>query len=92
LIAARWQAHPACAEGKTLDAAGCLALIRHEPMVTRQAVAEDDRLKLVYTSFVPDRGRSSMTSSLLACGDACDEETKSTEDPPFAVEGGLRLV
>lgn len=33
-----------------------------------------------------------MTSSLPACGEACDEETKSDEEPPFAVEGGLRLV
>jgi hypothetical protein len=30
--------------------------------------------------------------TLMPCGDACDEETKSTEEPPFAVEGGLRLV
>jgi hypothetical protein len=33
-----------------------------------------------------------MTSSLLAVGEACDEETKSNEEPPFAVEGGLRVV
>jgi hypothetical protein len=32
--------------------------------------------------------RSSFAALLLAC----DEETKSNEEPPFAVEGGLRVV
>lgn len=53
LIADRWQSHPACAEGKAQDAESCLALIRDEPLVTPQAVAEDERLTLVYTSFAP---------------------------------------
>jgi hypothetical protein len=51
LIEARWQAHPACAEGKAQDADSCLALIRDEPLVTPQAVAEDARLRLVWSSF-----------------------------------------
>lgn len=53
LIADRWAQHPACADGKADNAESCLALIRNEPLVTPQAVAEDDRLTLVYTSFAP---------------------------------------
>jgi Permuted papain-like amidase enzyme, YaeF/YiiX, C92 family len=53
LIADRWQSQPACSEGKAPDAEACLALIRDEPLVTPQAVAEDGRLRLVYTSFAP---------------------------------------
>lgn len=53
LIEDRWQSHPACAEGQAQDAESCLALIRDQPLVTPQAVAEDDRLTLVYTSFAP---------------------------------------
>jgi hypothetical protein len=53
LIEERWQSHPACSDGKAQDADSCLALIRDEPLVTPQAVAEDGRLQLVYTSFAP---------------------------------------
>ncbi len=53
LIEERWQSHPACADGQAKDAKGCLALIRDEPLVTPQAVAEDARLTLVYSSFAP---------------------------------------
>jgi Permuted papain-like amidase enzyme, YaeF/YiiX, C92 family len=53
LVEERWQSHPACADGQAKDAQGCLALIRDEPLVTPQAVAEDARLTLVYTSFGP---------------------------------------
>lgn len=53
LIAERWQSHPACAEGAADSAESCLALIRDEPLVSPQAVAEDGRLTLVYTSFTP---------------------------------------
>ncbi|MES2813811.1 MAG: YiiX/YebB-like N1pC/P60 family cysteine hydrolase, partial [Pseudomonadota bacterium] len=51
LIAERWQSHPACSEGQAQDAESCLALIRDEPLVTPQAVAEDERLRLVFSSF-----------------------------------------
>ncbi|MDZ4086671.1 MAG: YiiX/YebB-like N1pC/P60 family cysteine hydrolase [Tabrizicola sp.] len=51
LIEERWQTHPACADGQAEDADACLALIRDEPLVTPQAVAEDGRLKEVYSSF-----------------------------------------
>ena len=51
LIAERWQSHPACADGQAEDADACLALIRDEPLVTPQAVAEDARLQEVYSSF-----------------------------------------
>lgn len=51
LIAERWQSHPACSEGQAQDAESCLALIRDEPLVTPQAVAEDGRLRLVFSSF-----------------------------------------
>lgn len=51
LIEARWQAHPACSDGQAADADSCLALIRDEPLVTPQAVAEDARLRLVWSSF-----------------------------------------
>ena len=51
LIEERWQSHPACADGKAQDADSCLALIRDEPLVTPQAVAEDGRLQLVWSSF-----------------------------------------
>jgi hypothetical protein len=51
LIADRWSSHPACADGQAQDAESCLALIRDEPLVTPQAVAEDTRLQLVYSSF-----------------------------------------
>jgi hypothetical protein len=30
--------------------------------------------------------------TLMPCGNASDKDTKSNEGPPFAVEGGLRLV
>lgn len=53
LVAERWQEHPACANGSAQDADSCLALIRDEPLVTPQAVAEDGRLTLVYSSFAP---------------------------------------
>jgi Permuted papain-like amidase enzyme, YaeF/YiiX, C92 family len=53
LIAERWAQHPACADGRAASAETCLALIRDEPLVTPQAVAEDDRLTLVYSSFRP---------------------------------------
>jgi hypothetical protein len=53
LIEARWQAHPACAGGKADSADSCLALIQDEPLVTPQSVAEDARLRRVYTSFDP---------------------------------------
>jgi Permuted papain-like amidase enzyme, YaeF/YiiX, C92 family len=53
LIEDRWQSHPACADGQAKDAQGCLALIHDEPLVTPQAMAEDERLTLVYTSFGP---------------------------------------
>ncbi|WP_295075091.1 YiiX/YebB-like N1pC/P60 family cysteine hydrolase [Tabrizicola sp.] len=51
LIAERWQSHPACSDGQAQDAESCLALIRDEPLVTPQAVAEDGRLRLVFSSF-----------------------------------------
>ena len=51
LIQDRWQAHPACAEGRAMDADSCLALIRDAPLVTPQAVADDARLRLVWSSF-----------------------------------------
>lgn len=51
LIADRWQTHPACADGQAEDANACLALIRDEPLVTPQAVAEDGRLQEVHSSF-----------------------------------------
>lgn len=51
LIEDRWQSHPACADGKAQDAESCLAVIRDEPLVTPQAVAEDARLQLVWSSF-----------------------------------------
>jgi hypothetical protein len=51
LVEERWQAHPACQDGQAQDAEGCLTLIRDEPLVTPQAVAEDDRLRLVHSSF-----------------------------------------
>jgi Permuted papain-like amidase enzyme, YaeF/YiiX, C92 family len=51
LIADRWQSHPACSDGQAADADTCLALIRDEPLVTPQAVAEDARLRLVWSSF-----------------------------------------
>jgi hypothetical protein len=51
LIAERWQSHPACSDGKASDAEGCLAIIRTEPLVTPQAVAEDARLTVIYSSF-----------------------------------------
>ena len=53
LIEERWQAHPACQDGQAVDAESCLALIRDEPLVTPQALAEDGRLTLVYSSFAP---------------------------------------
>jgi hypothetical protein len=53
LIAERWSQHPACSDGQADSAEDCLALIRDETLVTPQAVAEDDRLTLVYSSFVP---------------------------------------
>lgn len=53
LIEDRWQSHPACADGQAKDAKSCLALIRDEPLVTPQAVAEDARLHLVWSSFAP---------------------------------------
>ena len=53
LIAERWAQHPACADGQADSAEACLTLIRDEPLVTPQAVAEDDRLTLVYSSFAP---------------------------------------
>ncbi len=53
LIADRWQSHPACADGQAADAEGCLTLIRDEPLVTPQAVAEDARLQLVWSNFAP---------------------------------------
>ncbi|MES2542283.1 MAG: YiiX/YebB-like N1pC/P60 family cysteine hydrolase [Pseudomonadota bacterium] len=51
LIAERWQSHPACSDGQAQDAESCLALIRDEPLVTPQAVAEDERLRLIFSSF-----------------------------------------
>lgn len=51
LIRDRRQAHPACAEGRARDADICLALIRDAPWVTPQAVADDARLRLVWSSF-----------------------------------------
>lgn len=51
LIEDRWQSHPACADGQAQDAESCLAVIRDEPLVTPQAVAEDARLQLVWSSF-----------------------------------------
>ncbi|MCU0903782.1 MAG: hypothetical protein MUE83_07890 [Tabrizicola sp.] len=51
LIADRWQSHPACTDGQASDADACLALIRDAPLVTPQAVAEDTRLQLVWSSF-----------------------------------------
>ena len=51
LIEDRWQSHPACSAGTAQDADSCLALIRDEPLVTPQAVAEDDRLQLIWSSF-----------------------------------------
>ncbi|MCU0827609.1 MAG: hypothetical protein MUE52_09425 [Tabrizicola sp.] len=51
LIAERWQSHPACSDGQASDAEGCLAILRSEPLVTPQAVAEDARLTRIYTSF-----------------------------------------
>ena len=53
LIEQRWPQHPACAEGQADSAESCLAVIQDEPLVTPQAVAEDERLTLVYTSFAP---------------------------------------
>jgi hypothetical protein len=53
LIADRWQSHPACTDGQAEDADACLALIRDASLVTPQAVAEDTRLQLVYSSFAP---------------------------------------
>ncbi|WP_374431242.1 YiiX/YebB-like N1pC/P60 family cysteine hydrolase [Tabrizicola sp.] len=53
LIEQRWAQHPACAEGQADSAESCLAVIQDEPLVTPQAVAEDERLTLVYTSFAP---------------------------------------
>lgn len=51
LIEERWQSHPACSDGQAANADRCLALIRDEPLVTPQAVAEDGRLRLVWSSF-----------------------------------------
>lgn len=51
LIKDRWSQHPACSDGKADSAEGCLALIRDETLVTPQAVAEDGRLHLIYSSF-----------------------------------------
>ncbi|MCU0905583.1 MAG: hypothetical protein MUE83_17205 [Tabrizicola sp.] len=51
LIADRWQSHPACTDGQAGTAEACLALIRDAPLVTPQAVAEDARLRLVWSSF-----------------------------------------
>ncbi|HEY6918254.1 MAG TPA: YiiX/YebB-like N1pC/P60 family cysteine hydrolase [Tabrizicola sp.] len=53
LLAERWQEHPACSDGKAADAESCLGLIRDDPLVTPQAVAEDPRLTLVYSTFAP---------------------------------------
>lgn len=53
LIADRWQSHPACANGQAGDAGQCLALILDAPLVTPAAVAEDPRLRLVFSSFAP---------------------------------------
>lgn len=53
LIEERWAQHPACSNGQADSAESCLALIRDEPLVTPQAVAEDERLTLIHTSFAP---------------------------------------
>ena len=53
LIEARWQSHPACSDGQAKNAEDCLTLIRDQPLVTPQAVAEDARLTLVYSGFAP---------------------------------------
>ena len=53
LIEDRWASHPACSDGQAADADSCLDLIRDEPLITPQAVADDGRLTLVYSSFAP---------------------------------------
>jgi hypothetical protein len=53
LIADRWQSHPACMDGQAADVDDCVAKILDEPLITPQAVAEDPRLQLIYTSFQP---------------------------------------
>lgn len=51
LISDRWPSHPACADGAAQDAESCLALIRAEPLVTPEALAQDARLRLIHSSF-----------------------------------------
>jgi hypothetical protein len=52
LIAARWQADPACAAaGHDFD--GCYAMLMDRAMITPAAIATDPRLQLVYSDFPP---------------------------------------
>jgi Permuted papain-like amidase enzyme, YaeF/YiiX, C92 family len=51
LVGDRWSRHPSCMNGQAQDAAGCLALILDNPLITPVAQSLDARLQLIYSSF-----------------------------------------
>lgn len=51
LVEARWQSHPSCDKGQARDAQDCLARIAEEPILTPRALAEDDRLQRIHSTF-----------------------------------------
>lgn len=51
LIGERWDKHPTCKDGHAADAGTCLAMIHDNPLITPQALSEDDRLTLIHSSF-----------------------------------------
>jgi hypothetical protein len=55
VIARRWERYPLCSNGQVKDADACLAVIKAQSLITPESVAQDRRLKLVFSNFEPLR-------------------------------------
>ncbi len=53
LIEQRWQSYPLCKDGQVGDADACMAVLREQPLITPQALADDERVRLVYSNYAP---------------------------------------
>jgi hypothetical protein len=56
VIERRWQRYPLCADGKVKDFEACLSVIKTQTLITPEAIARDQKLKLIYSNYAPVAG------------------------------------
>ena len=53
LIEQRWNSYPLCRDGQVGDVDACMTVLREQHLITPQALADDDRVRLIYTNYAP---------------------------------------